>query len=131
MTRTLEIPTDLDVQIQAAARAQNTNEAAWLLEAARRALEPARELSPMEIAVAHIKANPIKSLGAVDAAADLEEMRAGQDRNETPAERRARIHAAIDEAQKHFAPLLHGGDAVSQLIAEKRADVARELERGR
>lgn len=49
---------------------------------------------------------------------------------ETPAQRRERIRAAIDEAQKHFAPLLHGGDAVSQLIAEKRADVQRESERG-
>lgn len=78
MTRTLDIPTDLDAQIQAAARAQNTNEAAWLLEAARLALESTRELSPMEKAVARIKANPIKSLGPIDAAADLEEVRAGR-----------------------------------------------------
>jgi hypothetical protein len=40
MTRTLEIPTDLDAQIQAAARAQRTDAGAWLLEAARRALDP-------------------------------------------------------------------------------------------
>ena len=82
MTLKLEIPTDLDVQIQAAARAQNTDAGAWLLEAARRALgsETATEraLSPMEIAIARIKANPIKSLGPVDAVADLEEVRAGR-----------------------------------------------------
>ena len=40
MTRTLDIPTDLDAQIQAAARAQNTEPGAWLLEVARRALDP-------------------------------------------------------------------------------------------
>lgn len=40
MTRTLEVPTDLDAQIQAAARAQNTEPSAWILEAARRALDP-------------------------------------------------------------------------------------------
>lgn len=40
MTRTFEIPTDLDAQIQAAARAQNTELGAWMLEAARRALDP-------------------------------------------------------------------------------------------
>jgi hypothetical protein len=40
MTRTLDIPTDLDAQIQAAARAQNTDAGAWLLQAARRALDP-------------------------------------------------------------------------------------------
>lgn len=39
MTRTLEIPEVLDAQIQAAARAQNTDAGAWLIEAARRALE--------------------------------------------------------------------------------------------
>ena len=82
MTLKLEIPTDLDAQIQAAARAQNTDASAWLLEAARRALgsEAAveRAFSPMERAVAHIKANPIRSLGPVDAAADLEGVRAGR-----------------------------------------------------
>ncbi len=82
MTLKLEIPTDLDAQIQAAARAQNTDVGAWLLEAARRALgsatETERTLSPMERAVARIKANPIRSLGPVDAAADLEEVRAGR-----------------------------------------------------
>ena len=78
MTRTIEIPADLDAQIQAAARACNTDAGAWLLEAARRALEPTqaeRELSPMERAVAHIQANPIRSLGPVNAADDLEELR--------------------------------------------------------
>lgn len=134
-TRTLEIPTDLDAQIQAAARAQNTDEAAWLLEAARRALEATREESPMAKAVAHIKANPIRSLGPLDAAADLEEVRAGRmeelsAKSETSEERRARIHAAISDAQRHFAPMMHGGDAVSQLMAEKRADNARAMERG-
>ncbi len=49
---------------------------------------------------------------------------------ETPAERRARISAAIDAAQADFAHLRGAGDAVSQLLAEKRADVAREAERG-
>ncbi len=82
MTLELEIPADLDAQIQAAARAQNTDAGAWLLEAARRALvtETAqdRTLSPMERAVAHIKANPIRALGPIDAAADLEEVRAGR-----------------------------------------------------
>ena len=82
MTLKIEIPTDLDAQIQAAARAQNTDAGAWLLEAARRALESEmsseRDLSPMELAVARIKANPIRSLGPVDAAADLEEVRAGR-----------------------------------------------------
>lgn len=82
MTLELEIPTDLDAQIQAAARACNTDAGAWLLEAARRALDSEeatqRALSPMELAVAHIKANPIRSLGPVDAAADLEEVRAGR-----------------------------------------------------
>ena len=82
MTLKIEIPTDLDAQIQAAARAQNTDAGAWLLEAARRALdsEPTaqRALSPMELAVAHIKTNPIRSLGPVDAVADLEEVRAGR-----------------------------------------------------
>ena len=82
MTMKLEIPTDLDAQIQAAARAQNTDASAWLLEAARRALSSEvtteRALSPMERAVAHIKANPIRSLGPVDAATDLEEVRAGR-----------------------------------------------------
>ena len=78
----LEIPADLDGQIQAAARAQNTDASAWLLEAARRALSSEapieRAMSPMERAVVHIKANPIRSLGPVDAAADLEEVRAGR-----------------------------------------------------
>ena len=82
MTLKLEIPADLDTQIQLAARAQNTDAGAWLLEAARRALDSEtateRALSPMEIAVAHIKANPIRALGPVDAAADLEEVRAGR-----------------------------------------------------
>lgn len=83
MTLTLEIPTDLDAQIQAAARAQNTNEAAWLLEAARRALEPdarnaTNTVSPLRAAIEKIKATPIKSLGPLDAAADLEEVRAGR-----------------------------------------------------
>ena len=40
MTRTLDIPLELDAQIQAAARAQNTEPGTWLLEAARRALDP-------------------------------------------------------------------------------------------
>ena len=40
MTRTLDIPLELDAQIQAAARACNTEPGAWLLEAARRALDP-------------------------------------------------------------------------------------------
>lgn len=40
MTRTLEVPTELDAQIQAAARAQNTEPSVWILEAARRALDP-------------------------------------------------------------------------------------------
>ena len=82
MTLELEIPTDLDVQIQAAARACNTDAGAWLLEAARRALDSEataqRALSPMEIAIARIKANPIYSRGPVDAAADLEEVRAAR-----------------------------------------------------
>ncbi len=40
MTRTLEVPTDLDAQIQVAARAQNTEPSVWILDAARRALDP-------------------------------------------------------------------------------------------
>ncbi len=78
----IEIPNNLEAQIQAAARAQNTDAGAWLLEAARRVLgsetESERTLSPMECAVAYIKANPIRSLGPMNAAADLEEVRAGR-----------------------------------------------------
>lgn len=40
MTLTLEVPTELDAQIQAAARAQNTEPSAWMLAMARRALDP-------------------------------------------------------------------------------------------
>ena len=44
----------------------------------------------------------------------------GHSAPETREERRARINAAIDEAQAAFAPLMHGGDAVAQMDAEKR-----------
>ena len=97
----LEFTTELESQIERAAMSRGTNPQAFIMEATRAALETTD-----------------KATAATSATA------------ETSAERRARISAAIDEAQKHFAPLLHGGDAVSQLIAEKRADVARELERG-
>lgn len=100
----LEFPTELEKQIERAALARGTDAPAFIIEAMRAALE------------ANSPATAATASGSTGA--------------ETPAQRRARISAAIDEAQKHFAPLLHGGDAVSQLIAEKRADVARELERG-
>ncbi len=166
---TLELPTDLQSQVEELARQRGTNAQEIVIEATRAGIgattganstganstgnngkdgdtqarnattakKPTRELSPMEKAVAHIKANPIKSLGPVDAVADLEELRAtraqelsGPAKTETREQRRARIRAAIDKAQRHFAPLLHGGDAVSQLVAEKRADGERAAERG-
>ena len=100
----LEFPTELESQIERAAMSRGTNPQAFIMEATRAALEATDQATAVTSATS--------------------------DKAETPAERRARISAAIDEAQKHFAPLLHGGDAVSQLIAEKRADVAREMERG-
>lgn len=38
----------------------------------------ASALSPMAAALEKIRANPIRSLGPIDAAADLEELRAGR-----------------------------------------------------
>ncbi len=50
---------------------------------------------------------------------------------ETREERRARINAAIDEAQAVFAPINRVfGDPVAALMADKRADVEREIECG-
>ena len=50
---------------------------------------------------------------------------------ETPEQRRARINAAIDEAQQDFAHINRVfGDPVKALEDEKRADVARAAERG-
>ena len=40
MTLTLEIPAELDAQIERAAQARGTDAAAWMLEAARRTLDP-------------------------------------------------------------------------------------------
>lgn len=58
----------------------------------------------------------------------------GADGNGTPEtreERRARINAAIDEAQAVFAPINRVfGDPVAALMADKRADVEREIECG-
>lgn len=101
---TLEFPTELEKQIERAALARGTDAQAFIIEATRAAIEATTQATGDGFAAATSA--------------------------ETPAERRARISAAIDEAQKHFAPLMHGGDAVSQLMAEKRADVEREAERG-
>ena len=105
---TLDFP-ELEKQIERAALARGTDAQGFIIEAARAAIE------------ATAQATAATGNGFTGAASGFAE---------TPAERRARISAAIDDAQKHFAPLMHGGDAVSQLIAEKRADVAREAERG-
>lgn len=88
----LELPTELESRIERAARARGTDAPSFIIEATRAAIEvtengnataaktQAPALSPMESAVAYIKANPIRALGPIDAAADLEEVRAGQDR---------------------------------------------------
>ena len=88
---TLEFPSDLETQIERAATARGTDPATWIIEAARRALNEANAKSQMEAAIEKIEANPIRTLGPVDAAADLEEVRAARAANagETPAQRRA------------------------------------------
>ena len=93
MTLTLEFPPELESQLEHAARSSGTDAGAFVMEATRRALEPLRAaggvadastserapaLSPMEAAIEKIKANPIRSCGPIDAAADLEEVRAGR-----------------------------------------------------
>ena len=98
---TLELPLELESQIERAARARGTDPAAWLIDAAKRALDAsARDAqgnsqsrasaprdrapqaavppSPMEAALEQIKANPLRTVGPIDAAADLEELRAGR-----------------------------------------------------
>lgn len=92
---TLELPTDLQSQVEELAAQRGTDAQTVVIEATR------------------------AGIGATNGT-----------RPETREARRARISAAIDEAQRHFAPLLHGGDAVSQLMAEGRADGERAAERG-
>ena len=97
----LEFPTELESQIERAAMARGLDTQGFIIEATRAAIEATATAT-----------------GATSGQA------------ETPAQRRARIGAAIDAAQADFAHLRGAGDAVSQLLAEKRADVAREAERG-
>ena len=48
MTRTLEIPPDLNAQIEREARAQGTDPASWLLEAARFVLQARAQKTPTQ-----------------------------------------------------------------------------------
>lgn len=85
MTLILEIPPQTENRLRSIAAARGeTLEAFTVSQLEKVATETngggAPALSPMESAVAYIKANPIRSLGPLDAAADLEEARAGQDR---------------------------------------------------
>ena len=96
---TLELPTDLQSQVEQLARQRGTNEQAIVIEATR------------------------ALLGAMSAPKTK--------RPETRDERRARINAAIDEAQADFAHINRVfGDPVVALIADKRADIEREEARG-
>ena len=94
MSLVLELPAELQSQLEAVARANGTDASAFVMEATRAAIE----------------------------AATSEE-------RETSVKRRARINAAIDRAQQEFAHLDNGTDAVSELLAGKRNDSARETER--
>lgn len=80
MTLILEIPNETENRLRSIANARGQSLEAFALTQLEKSAtdDNARTLSPMEKAVAHIKANPIQSLGPVDAAADLEEVRAGR-----------------------------------------------------
>lgn len=102
MTLTLEFPPELESQIETAARQRGTDAQTVVIEATRAGIGVTNGTRP------------------------------ASGNTETRDERRARIHAAIDAAQADFAHLSGPpfGDAVSELMASKRADVKREIERG-
>jgi hypothetical protein len=89
MTLTLEFPPELESQIKAAARQRGTDAQTVIVDSVRAGIGAATgtggsrsgaAVSPLRAAIEKIKATPIRSLGPLDAAADLEEARAGQDR---------------------------------------------------
>lgn len=88
---TLELPTDLQSQVEELARQRGTNAQEIVIEATRAGISATNAtgtngartgaaVSPLRAAIEKIKATPIRALGPLDAAADLEEARAGQDR---------------------------------------------------
>lgn len=83
---TLELPTDLQSQVEELARQRGTNAQEIVIEATRAGIGATNAnvtgaaVSPLRAAIEKIKATPIRALGRLDAAADLEEARAGQDR---------------------------------------------------
>lgn len=103
MTMILELPTDLQSQVEQLALQRGTDAKTVVIEATR----------------AGIGATFGGSTG-------------GTHQSETRDERRARINKAIDEAQATFAHLSGPpfGDAVLEMEAAKRADVEREIARG-
>lgn len=78
----LEIPQDLELRLRSLADQQGETLEAFVLTQLEKLVRDtsshaeALRLSPVARALAMIEANPIKSLGPVDAAADLEELRA-------------------------------------------------------
>ena len=129
MTLTLELSPELGSQIETAARQRGTDARAFVLDAAKRALDDANDaepqapvLSPMEAALEQIKANPIKSSGPVDAVADLEELRATRTEElagGNEADRRARL-ARLRGSVKGIGP------TVDEFLAERQAEARRE-----
>lgn len=83
MTLTLEIPNQTETRLRsmASTRGQSLETVALELLDARATTEPETNgaaVSPLRAAIEKIKATPIKSLGPLDAAVDLEEVRAGR-----------------------------------------------------
>ena len=79
---TLEIPTELETRLRPLADERGETLEAFALTQLEKLTRAtgnnagAPELSPMARALAMIEANPIRSLGPLDATADLEELRA-------------------------------------------------------
>lgn len=98
----LELPSDLQIQVEQLARQRGTDAQTIVIEATR------------EVVGATVGTNGNETHNS-----------------ETREERRARINKAIDDAQADSAPINRVfGDPVSALMACKRADIEREEERG-
>lgn len=80
MTLILEIPRETETRLRSIAQQRGeTLESFTLTELEKLATDiNGAAVSPLRAAIEKIKATPIKSLGPLDAAADLEEVRAGR-----------------------------------------------------
>jgi hypothetical protein len=80
MTLILEIPRETETRLRSIAQQRGeTLESFTLTELEKLATDTnGAAVSPLRAAIEKIKATPIKSLGPLDAAADLEEVRAGR-----------------------------------------------------